>query len=112
MCIHDTIHTVIIEEEGNAAVWVTYDNINTDNCEVICLSHYDLEMLLNKSNDNEDTLASLFGPHHPLTNLHLLCEMKQAIVTSSGHHRAVTCFYNCSTGMHYICILPLLNHEE
>jgi hypothetical protein len=112
LCIHDAVHTVIVEEEGDVAVWVMYDNVSANDCEAICLSHYDLVTLLDKSDNNEDMLASLFGPHHLLTDLHLQCEMNQVIVTSSGCHRAVTCFYNRSTGMHYICMLPLLNCEE
>jgi hypothetical protein len=107
----DAVHKVLLEDEGNGIVWVSYTSLTTHKCLPLTLTLKDLTTLM--ASDGEDTAAKLFGEDHLLANTALLNKIMEELTSrpiSLGH--ALTYFFNEESGFYYPTFFPLLNFKE
>lgn len=109
--LHDAVHKVLLEDEGNGVMWVSYTGLTACKCLPLTLTLEDLTTLV--AGNSNDTAAKLFGEDHPLANTTLLKEIMEELTLrpiSLGH--ALMYFFNEDTGFYYPTFVPLLNFEE
>ncbi len=109
-CISQAIHTALLNEGGDAVVWVEYDGVTVADCDAICLCCNELISLLDEEADKAP--AKLFSKGTPLNNISLLEEMLKALNTHNNTHCVQAFFFNHTTLTHYSTPLPLLDKEE
>ncbi len=109
--LHEAVHQVLVEEEGDGVVWVSYTGLTTCRCLPLTFTHEDLETLI--VGDGNDNPADLFGVDHPLAEVTLLKEMLEELISRPVSRRlALMYFFNKETTFYYPTNIPLLNFKE
>ncbi len=109
--LHDAVHKVLLKDEGNGIMWVSYASLTTHKCLPLTLTLKDLMTLM--AGDSDDTAAELFGEDHPLANTALLKEIMEELTSrpiSLAH--ALMYFFDKESGFYYPTFVPLLNFKE
>lgn len=79
----EAVHQVLVEEEGNGVVWVSYTGLTTHISLLLTFTHKDLETLIAGGDNNP---ADLFGADHPLPQGDVGGANLKASLTSSSTH--------------------------